>query len=368
MEFEELKAIVGRHFEVKDSYILEGNEYEFRVNYKDNSKKEFLSLSKELSELGFESALSGSRDDAYLIVLKKRGSENKVSRLTYVFAFLTAGALIVSGILQESLYSCLGVSINPWYDAFIYVAGIVSIIFVHEMAHYFFALRRGEKTPSSFFLPGLPGITSFLPTLGSVLLQREKSVNRDTLFDTVISGPLAGILASSVFFVAGQFFSIQIPFPPSSQISGCENVPIAQVNPNILQLLLSLAFPSKVSAPGYVQISVLTDISVVGFLLSFLSLLPCSVLDGGIIARSALGQGKAFILGIFAVILLLALDSPTYWLIAIALSFTLNRGLEKGFRDELSELSSFRKIVFIISLVLAIFCVPIPQNLFYFKL
>lgn len=366
--YEEVSSIVRKYFQVRDYFLLEEGELEFRIKYDYNSKQNFVELSREISRLGMKAFLKGTKEDAYILIKKSEKKEHRVSRLVYIFAFLTAASLIASGILQESLYSCLGISTNPWLSASLYVAGIVSIVGLHEAAHYYVSSRKRETPPSSIFIPGLPGITSFLPTLGSVLSHREPATNKDYLFDITIAGPLAGIVASTIFFIAGQFFSSVIQFPQSTTLPGCESVPVAQINPNTVQLLLSLIFQSRSLPSGFVQVSPLTDVSVVGFLLAFISLLPCSVLDGGVLARATLGHTKASILGFASVILLLALDSPSYWLIAIALSFVLNRGFEKGFRDEVSELSRKRKLFFAMSVVLALFCVPIPQNFFYFSL
>lgn len=366
--YEEVSSLVRKYFQVRDYFVLEEGEFEFRVRYDHSSKQNFIELSREISRLDMTAFLKGTKEDAYILIKKGEKKEYRVSRLVYIFAFLTAASLIASGILQESLYACLGVSTNPWLSASLYVAGIVSIVGLHEATHYYISTRKGERPPSSIFLPGLPGITSFLPTLGSVVSHREPTTNKDYLFDITIAGPLAGVVASCIFFIAGQFFSSVIQFPQSTTPTGCENVPIAQINPNIVQLLLSFIFQQRSLPPGFAQVSPLTDVSVVGFLLSFISLLPCSVLDGGVLARATLGHTKALILGFASVILLLALDSPSYWLIAIALSFVLNRGFEKGFRDEVSELSKKRKLFFAMSVILALCCVPIPQNFFYFSL
>lgn len=358
----DLESAVRKYFKVKDIYMREQGGLEFRVFYEDNSKANFVSLCRELNGIGYTAELSGNKEDASLTIFQKNQKREAIPVLVYVMAFLTVGSIIFSGILQQILYSCLINGFNPFYLSAFYITGIVSIILFHEFFHYLMALKKGMSRPVSLLLPGLSGVTSFLPSLGSVLMHREKCVNKDHLFDLSVSGPLAGLVLSTAFFIVGQYYYFPVQTNPSI---ACENISITPVSPNLLQIFLSFLWSPKVPN-GYTAISVFSDISVVGYLITFFSLLPCSIFDGGVLSRLTLGKWSSA-LSVASIIGLLAVDSPTYWLIAVALSFVVNRGLEKGTKDEISDLSNNRKILFIVLMAIMLLCIPLPQNIFYLR-
>jgi membrane-associated protease RseP (regulator of RpoE activity) len=74
------------------------------------------------------------------------------------------------------------------------VAGLLSILFAHEMGHYLAARYYAVDATLPFFIPfPVPGV-SLVGTLGAFIRIRGPIPNRRALFDIGVAGPLAGFL------------------------------------------------------------------------------------------------------------------------------------------------------------------------------
>jgi membrane-associated protease RseP (regulator of RpoE activity) len=98
----------------------------------------------------------------------------------------------------------------------------------------------------------------------------------------------------------------------------------------------------------------------IGFLITFLNLLPAWQLDGGHMARTLVGPKihKYATFGSIGVLILL-----DYFIMAILILVMSYRTPSATPLDDISPLSRNRKIAYIGIIVLAILCAPLPSNL-----
>jgi membrane-associated protease RseP (regulator of RpoE activity) len=94
-----------------------------------------------------------------------------------------------------------------------------------------------------------------------------------------------------------------------------------------------------------------------GFLITFLNLLPAWQLDGGHMARSILGQKFHRIATYASVAILFLLQ---YQMMAIFILLFSMRNMSVRPLDDVSPLSKTRKLLYIAVIVIAFLCAPLP--------
>jgi Zn-dependent protease len=94
-----------------------------------------------------------------------------------------------------------------------------------------------------------------------------------------------------------------------------------------------------------------------GFLVTFLNLLPAAQLDGGHIARATLGRAKQKITTWISIIVFFFLG---FWVMGILVLMLSMRAPDAPPLDDVSPIGKRRRLLFVGSLVLAVLCAPIP--------
>ncbi|MDG6985254.1 MAG: hypothetical protein JRM73_00720 [Nitrososphaerota archaeon] len=358
----EVELVVGRHFSVKQSFVLPGGELEFQVGYGPAAKQDFIALKKALSPLGYRPELTGSPEECVLTLRKAEAAKGKLSRLPVLVALFTAAAVVVSALLQQQIYQALVPSWPPYVTFFGFAVTVGAILGAHELGQRLMARSRDAGRASSYVIPGLPFIPPYLPSMGFVASQREPALNRDSLFDTIIAGPIAVLALALVLFAVGDVTAVQSAVTFAS--SGLNGTTVT-INPNAIQMAFgTLLGPFTHSvANGYVSVSPIEDGSVIGFILVFITLLPMASYDGGLLASAAWGQRTAKVASYLSILVLLVLDTWTYWPIAIVALILVGRPNQLKLQDDVSPLSKSRRWVLVGAIVLAFLCLPIPQNL-----
>jgi membrane-associated protease RseP (regulator of RpoE activity) len=131
-----------------------------------------------------------------------------------------------------------------------------------------------------YFIPLPPWGT--MGTLGAVIGMRAPIRDRNKLFDVGAAGPVAGLVVAIPLLVIGLSMSDVGPAKPDDAIEG----------PSILYMLIKYAMYGRWLPSGGVDVSLhpMAFAAWVGLLVTFINLLPIGQLDGGHIARAALGQ------------------------------------------------------------------------------
>ncbi len=176
-----------------------------------------------------------------------------------------------------------------------FALGLLSILGVHELGHYFVARRHGVAVTLPYFIP----VPFGLGTFGAFIQLRSPVENRRVLFDVGIAGPLAGALAAVPLFVIGLIQSRVVVDPGYDKLSASL----------LVESLVQLVRPHP---DGYaVLLHPLALAAWFGLLVTGINLLPAGQLDGGHIAYAVLGVRARWMTA--GILLLLVVMGGLYW-------------------------------------------------------
>ncbi|MEZ4359512.1 MAG: site-2 protease family protein [Kofleriaceae bacterium] len=164
---------------------------------------------------------------------------------------------------------------GAWFSA-----TLMTILVCHELGHYVAARRHGVPVSLPYFIP-LPWQLSF-GTLGAVIRMPEAIRQPGKLFDVGVAGPLAGVAVALPLLVIGLVRSELGPIAEGSVIEG---------NSILYVALKALVFGRWLPGGGVdVQLHPMAFAAWVGLLVTMINLIPVGQLDGGHLARAALGD------------------------------------------------------------------------------
>jgi membrane-associated protease RseP (regulator of RpoE activity) len=167
-----------------------------------------------------------------------------------------------------------------WYGGPYFAATLMSILLCHELGHYVAGRLHGVDVSLPYFIPVPPQVT--LGTLGAVIRMRTPITDRNVLFDVGAAGPIAGLVVAIPLLVVGLSLSHIAPLVPGTALEGN----------SILYAVLKLAVFGRWLPSGGVDVALhpMAEAGWVGLLITMINLMPIGQLDGGHIARAALGQ------------------------------------------------------------------------------
>jgi membrane-associated protease RseP (regulator of RpoE activity) len=84
-----------------------------------------------------------------------------------------------------------------------YSIGLLLILGVHELGHFFTARRYGMDVTPPYFIP----VPFGLGTFGAFIQMRSYPANRRALFDVAVAGPLSGLVIAIPALLLGLPFS-----------------------------------------------------------------------------------------------------------------------------------------------------------------
>jgi membrane-associated protease RseP (regulator of RpoE activity) len=203
-------------------------------------------------------------------------------------------------------------------------ATLMGILLCHEAGHYVVGRLHGEDVSLPYFIPMPPFLT--LGTLGAVIRMRKPIRERKKLFDVGAAGPVAGLIVAIPLLVIGLSISEVGPIPKDSSIEGN----------SALYAFLKYAVHGQ-WLPGNnidVHLHPMALAAWVGLLVTMINLMPIGQLDGGHIARAALGQAHEK----WSARLHVAL--PIIGISVGTVMFVVARNAGKGFGDSLEYASS----------------------------
>lgn len=354
-------SLVNSLFQVdqfnKGMYALE-----FRIS-DNNFKSKFEDLARKLENMSYVCKLEQMDDGKYLIIQKFTPKKQR-KWLNTSWTPRILFAIVITFVMIDGFYRTAGTNsiINigdPLEMAGIYTLSLLGILGVHELGHIIAAKIHRLKTTWPFFIPGIPIIG--IPTFGAFIQSRGLTINREILFDVAIAGPIAGLIIAIIVSMYGAYTApilqediAQGLFAESRLIEWNQGEP--------LLMTASLALFGK-GGPGHeVIMTPVLFAAWIGFLITFLNLLPAWQLDGGHMARTLLGSKlhRYVTFGSMAILVLL-----NYWLMAMLILVLSSRNPSATPLDDISPLSKNRKLAYIGIIVLAILCAPIPSNFLF---
>lgn len=356
------ERLVRGLFDVKQSFVLPEGELEFQVAYGEATKSKFAELKRQAAALGYRPTLSGSKEECVLTLRKAEHPSRSLPRLPALVLFFTLAALVVSALLQQEVYRALLPDVSGYVSFFAFGVTVAAILGAHELGQRLMSRTRDAGHTNTYLIPGLPVLPPFTPSWGFASNQKEPALNRDNLFDTVVAGPLAMLGLAVLLYAIGDLTAVQsaVPFAQTN----LANTTVT-VNPGLLQQsIYALVSPfTHHVAPGYVAVSPIADAATVGFIVVSFCSLPLAFYDGGLLAAVALSQRAARAAAYLSVLALLAIDTPTYWGVALLGLVLVGRPYHPRLLDEVSGLSKSRRWLLLAVVVIAFLCLPIPQNL-----
>ncbi|OPX97304.1 MAG: Peptidase family M50 [Syntrophorhabdus sp. PtaB.Bin047] len=238
---------------------------------------------------------------------------------------------------------------------FLYSLAIMTILLCHELGHYFVGRHYGIPSTLPFFIPlPLPPFGTF----GAVIKMKGGFVNRNTLFDVGIAGPLSGFAATLPFIVVGMKMSTVTP------LAGIPAASYMQLGDPLLFRLLQPLLIGDIPAGHDLVLHPFAYAGWVGLFVTSLNLLPVGQLDGGHAVYAIFGEKSTWVYR--AVILglgILAAFTNIGWLTLVILLLIFGMRHPRPFDSE-TELDGRRKKIAIA--VLAIFILsfipsPFPE-------
>ena len=208
----------------------------------------------------------------------------------------------------------------------------MGILGVHEAGHLIAAKWHKIKTTWPYFIPGVP--IYGIPTFGAFIQSRGLTVNRDILFDIAIAGPIAGLVVAIIVAVFGVYTSPIIDSELAEQLFGTSQ--LMEMNENIIMKIIIILF-DKDGDDVQLVMSPIMFAAWLGFLITFLNLLPAWQLDGGHLSRVILGK-KWHKIATYASMGVLVLLN--YWMMAILILILSSRSKVTQPLDDVSPLSS----------------------------
>jgi Zn-dependent protease len=245
---------------------------------------------------------------------------------------------------------------DPLSIAILYTISLMGILGIHELGHIIASKRHKLKVSWPYFIPGIP-VIGFAPTFGALIMSRGLIINRNILFDVGISGPIAGLVVAIIVSAYGAYLSPLISSSIAQELSARSG--LVEIHSSIL-MDATIAMVGK-HIPG--QELVMSPVLLAawfGFLITFLNLLPAWQLDGGHIARATVGFKWHRILTYVSIAILAATG---YYIMAIFVLMFSMRSPEVKPLDDISPLSSKRRKLFVLVMVLAFLCAPLPFSI-----
>jgi membrane-associated protease RseP (regulator of RpoE activity) len=228
---------------------------------------------------------------------------------------------------------------------------LVGILGVHEGGHLIAARIHKIRTSWPYFIPGVPIIG--LPTFGAMIQSRGLMINRDIIFDIAIAGPIAGLVIAVLVSFYGAYTS---PILDQSIAAGLPEGALQKLNDSIL-MQAALATFGKAGSDVEVLMSPVMFAAWLGFLITFLNLLPAWQLDGGHMARAIFGK-KIHQIATYASVGILFL--LRYEMMAIFILIFSMKNMSVRPLDDVSPLSRNRKLLYGVVVILAVLCAPLP--------
>lgn len=234
----------------------------------------------------------------------------------------------------------------------VFTVAMISILFVHEMGHYIASRRRNIITSYPYFIPA-PNI---IGTFGAVIKSKSPFYNRRDLLEVGAAGPIAGWIVAVAWLAFGL---TQSELKPIEEFAS-SNFSLS-VGPSLISHYLANWIVGEIPT-GYVYtLSEAAFAGWVGLLVTAINMLPIGMLDGGHVTYGLIrGQQKYIGFAAMALLLLLGLFSPMWWLFAI---FGLIFGIKHPptLRDNLepTRASVIMGISSIIILILSFTPIPI---------
>jgi membrane-associated protease RseP (regulator of RpoE activity) len=374
-DYSRVIPIVSSFFTLKDTQLNVREDYiEFLIADTD-IKDKFPNLLKDLSKIGMIAsarrqkyfsrlmpALSSAirlqiADGIVIAVFKVPKQKIRVKRklpLHLIFFAIAVTFVFYDGFMRSSTIFAKTYVSDPVLLAVAYTMSLMGILGIHELGHMIALKHYNIKASWPYFIPGVPG---FIPTFGALITQQSNMPNKNVMFDVGVAGPIAGLIITVIVSIYGSSISTLIPLEEYQSLS--EENRLFSFNTCLL-MIATLHMTDKVVENMVLVMSPLLFAAWIGFALTSINLIPAWQLDGGHLARAMFGERWHRIItyaGIGALFLM------GFWPMAILVLILSQRMPSNTPLDDVTSLSQRRKMLFFITLGIAIVTAPIPSSI-----
>ena len=352
----EIISKVSSMFDVND-IIINANNIQFKIEDKD-FKNKFVNLARQLEVGNFAPRLEKSFNEMNIFVIRlpevkrKWLSKSWVPRILFA---VTVAMVLIDGYFRTDFVNSLAFIGDPFEMSILYAFSLIGILGVHESGHLIAAKKHKIKTTWPYFIPGVPVFG--IPTFGALIQSRGLTINRDILFDVAIAGPIAGLIIAIIVCIFGAYTSPEIDNVMADELF--KESQLMKMNMPIL-MSISLDVFDKGGKDTEVIMSPILFAAWLGFLITFLNLLPAWQLDGGHMARALFGK-KWHQIATYASMGVLAVLG--YWFMALFILVLSTRSRDAKPLDDISPLTKNRKKMFIVIAILGVLCAPLPSGI-----
>ena len=353
-EIELIKALVAKHFPVYDVRVSYDVVQFFCRVEPTLLEDSFDRMREEMATQGYIPMITYEKGEHIVQVARKPKTKYRSIYVNLVFLIITIFTTTLAGLSLWNGYADVpsgeGWAAENWLmGAVTFAIPLMTILGVHELAHYFMARRRNIAASLPFFIPGPPNL---IGTFGALISIRDPIPNRKVMLEIGVAGPIAGFLLS-------------IPLAILGLILTNDGARLAPVNEG--GSVISISFPAI-----YIWLEQLFPIHTdymlhptafaawAGLFVTALNLLPVGQLDGGHVARALLGD-KARYLSWATLAAMIALSMFFFgWLLLAILVLFLGARHPPPLND-ISRLGKKRTIVGVLTLsILLVGFVPQP--------
>lgn len=355
---QEVISLVNSMFQISDftktqfSLEFKIEDYEFKLRFED--------LARRLENMNYVCKLEKMNDGIYIIIQKfAQKKQRKWLNATWTPRILFAVVVtfvMIDGYFRTGLANSIIEIGNPYEMAGIYTLALLGILGIHESGHLIAAKAHRLKTSWPYFIPGLPIIG--IPTFGAFIQSKGLTINREILFDVAIAGPIAGLVIALIVSIFGAYTAPIIEVDVAQGLYEDSRLIKWDLGEPLL-MTASLSLFGKGGEGHEVLMTPLLFAAWIGFLITFLNLLPAWQLDGGHMARTLLGPKLHRYATFGSMGILVLLD---FWLMAILILIMSSKNPSANPLDDVSPLTRNRKLAYIGIIGLAILCAPLPSG------
>ncbi len=362
----DIKDLVEAEFQIIDAYIREETPT-FIIIPELQLEEKLTKIRAKLNVKGIDVVIRKSGE--YLQLTTQSSKPQSVPsrrsfKLNYplILFIATIITVTISGYINASSYINLlkiigrDETFNLYLLTAAYTISVMSILGLHELAHYIACRRHNVKTTLPLFIPGIPGVSP-LGTFGAIIRQKSQTLNRNQLFDIGISGPLAGFLVALVVSFLGYSWSVPVNMKEYAMIESTMGSGQSILLPALFTFLKPFIFQGQNSYSYFLH-----PIAIAGWLgtlLTFLNIFPIGQLDGGHVSRAVLGpkwhrRVSYLMMGVMVF--------TGWWVMALLAIFLLG-SKHPELLDEMAPLSKKRKVMSLLVIVIFFACFTLSPDL-----
>lgn len=232
---------------------------------------------------------------------------------------------------------------------------LLSILLVHEFAHYITSRRHGIEASLPYFIPVPPPLSLF-GTLGAFIKMRSAITTRNALMDIGASGPIAGFAVSIIAIVVGLHYSKIQALPPQTG-------DMIVLGDSLLFIALTKIVIGSIPDTYDIYLHPVAFAGWIGFFVTSLNLIPAGQLDGGHIAYAILGEKHKWLSKVMIGLLVLLGYFFQGWLVWAVLLLFLGSKHPPILFPEVSLDPRRKAIGFLALLIFILTFIPVPVSI-----